>query len=163
MSPYPSYREVAVIRLTETCAPSFCHSIIGNTVHLTISNMWKQASILAVWLCLTTSLVTAADIVYVTDLTIFTELAPCAASAVSYDIMSMTYSACPDGVTELQSCVCTKNNNFAAVQTKLSSWVSYSCGETASDDQASATAVYNAYCNQASITPFPKPTITVSQ
>ncbi|ORY63901.1 uncharacterized protein BCR38DRAFT_392153 [Pseudomassariella vexata] len=115
------------------------------------------------WLFLSASLATATEIVYVTDLTIFTELAPCAASAVSYNVMSMTYSACPQAVTDLQSCVCSKNNNLASFSTALSSSVSYSCGSTASDDQASAASVYKAYCNQASIIPFAKPSSPVSQ
>ncbi|KAK9769695.1 hypothetical protein SCAR479_13633 [Seiridium cardinale] len=77
--------------------------------------------------------------------------------------MSMTYSACPEGVTELQSCVCSKNNNFASLRTQLSSSVSYSCGGTASADQASASLVYDAYCNQDSVATFDQPATPVSQ
>lgn len=75
----------------------------------------------------------------------------------------MTYSACPPAVTDLQSCVCSKGNIPSSVQTAISKYVSSSCGSTATDDQASASRVYAAYCNQANITPFPKPTQTVSQ
>ncbi|KAK7942722.1 uncharacterized protein PG986_011835 [Apiospora aurea] len=115
------------------------------------------------WLVLGGSLAVASDIVYVTDLTIFTELAPCAASALSYNVMAMTYSSCPQAVTDLQSCVCSKGNNPSSLQAAISKSISYSCGSTATDDQASASQVYAGYCNQAKITPFPKPTQTVSQ
>ncbi|KAI1858198.1 hypothetical protein JX265_010866 [Neoarthrinium moseri] len=124
-----------------------------------------QKFVLRALLCLGLGgrLFVGADVVYVTDLTIFTELAPCAASAVSYAVMSMTYDACPEAVTELQSCVCSKNQNSASIRTRLSSSVSYSCGGTASDDQASATLVYDAYCNQASAASFAKPSSPVSE
>ncbi|KAI5866034.1 hypothetical protein GGS23DRAFT_555142 [Durotheca rogersii] len=74
-----------------------------------------------------------------------------------------TYQNCPEAVTELQSCVCTKNNNFASIASQISSSVRYSCGATASEDQSSAATVYNAYCNQDAITPFPTPTNPVTQ
>ncbi|KAK8023158.1 hypothetical protein PG991_007039 [Apiospora marii] len=115
------------------------------------------------WLAMGGWLAVATDVVYVTDLTIFTELAPCAASALSYNIMSMTYSACPQAVTDLQSCVCSKGSIPSSVQFGISNSVSYSCGSTATDDQASASSAFAAYCNQANITPFPKPTQPVSQ
>ncbi|KAK8115966.1 hypothetical protein PG984_012468 [Apiospora sp. TS-2023a] len=115
------------------------------------------------WLAMGGWLAAATDVVYVTDLTIFTELAPCVASALSYNVMSMTYSACPTGVTDLQSCACSKGNVPSSLQSAISKSVSYSCGSTATDDQASASKAYAAYCNQANVTPFPKPTHTVSQ
>ncbi|KAK8085094.1 hypothetical protein PG997_006365 [Apiospora hydei] len=77
--------------------------------------------------------------------------------------MAMTYSSCPQAVTDLQSCVCSKGNNPSSLQAAISKSISYSCGSTATDDQASASQVYAGYCNQAKITPFPKPTQTVSQ
>jgi hypothetical protein len=67
--------------------------------------------------------------------------APCAASAVSYNIQSQTYSNCPEAVGPLQSCVCTKDRNLASISSAISSSVSYSCGSTASEDQASAATV----------------------
>ncbi|RYP58643.1 hypothetical protein DL769_008860 [Monosporascus sp. CRB-8-3] len=97
-----------------------------------------------------TSIVAAQEVVYVTDLSIFT-------------VLAQTYDSCPEGVEELQSCVCTKNNNFESVSSLVSSSVSYSCGKTASDDQASAASVLDAYCNQAEITPFPEPEQPVSE
>ncbi|KAI0378944.1 hypothetical protein F5Y04DRAFT_260694 [Hypomontagnella monticulosa] len=125
--------------------------------------MMPQLPSLLAWACLAASLVGAQEIVYVTDLSIFTVLAPCAASAVSANVQSQTYENCPEAVTDLQSCVCTKNNNFASISTGISKSVSYSCGSTASEDQASAASVFAAYCNQASVTPFPTPSNPVSQ
>ncbi|KAI1806248.1 hypothetical protein F4811DRAFT_511208 [Daldinia bambusicola] len=116
-----------------------------------------------IWVCLGASLARAQEVVYVTDLSIFTVLAPCAASAVSENVQAQTNQNCPEAVTDLQSCVCTKNNNFASISTGISSSVSRSCGSTASEDQASAASVFEAYCNQASITPFPTPSNPVTQ
>ncbi|OIW25022.1 hypothetical protein CONLIGDRAFT_684907 [Coniochaeta ligniaria NRRL 30616] len=107
-------------------------------------------------------LASAAEVVYVTDLSIFTSLAPCAANALSYNIQSQTYNNCPEAVTDLQSCVCTKNQNLASISTAISKSVSYSCGSTASEDQASAATVLSAYCNQDSIPSFPTPATPVS-
>lgn len=67
--------------------------------------------------------------------------APCAQSALSYNVQSQTNDKCPEAVTDLQSCVCTKNNNLAAISSKISVSISYSCGSTATDDQASAFSV----------------------
>ncbi|KAJ9151171.1 TPR/MLP1/MLP2-like protein [Pleurostoma richardsiae] len=111
----------------------------------------------------TASWATAAEVVYVTDLSIFTYLAPCAASAVSQNIQALTYDHCPEAVTDLQGCVCTKDNNFASISSGIQASVSYSCGSTASDDVASAQTVLTAYCNQNSIPTFPTPTSPVSQ
>ncbi|KAI1338890.1 hypothetical protein F5Y15DRAFT_416652 [Xylariaceae sp. FL0016] len=109
------------------------------------------------------SLSGAQDIVYVTDLSIFTVLAPCAQSALSYNIFGQTNANCPEGVTELQSCVCTKDNNDGAISTGISESISYSCGPTATEDQASAASVFEAYCNQGEITPFPEPESPVTE
>ncbi|KAI2468662.1 hypothetical protein F4781DRAFT_397461 [Annulohypoxylon bovei var. microspora] len=122
-----------------------------------------QLRLLLGWACLSASLVRAEDIVYVTDLSIFTVLAPCAAAAISENVQAQTNQNCPEAVTDLQSCVCTKDNNFASISSGISKSVSYSCGSTASEDQTSAASVFSAYCNQASITPFPTPTNPVTQ
>ncbi|EJT77065.1 hypothetical protein GGTG_06979 [Gaeumannomyces tritici R3-111a-1] len=105
---------------------------------------------------------TGQSVVYVTDLPLFSRLAPCAASAISYHIMSQTRANCPQAVTDLQGCVCTKNNNIVAISSGISSSVSYSCGSTASDDQASAATVLSAYCNQNAMPTFAPPSITVT-
>ncbi|KAI2617750.1 hypothetical protein GGR54DRAFT_193202 [Hypoxylon sp. NC1633] len=123
----------------------------------------RQVRSLLAGACLGVALGAAQEIVYVTDLSIFTVLAPCVASAISENVQSQTYENCPQAVTDLQSCVCTKNNNFASISTGISKSVSYSCGSTASEDQASAASVFEAYCHQDAITPFPTPTNQVTQ
>ena len=62
-----------------------------------------------------------------------------------------------------KSCVCTKNNNFAAVSKAISSSVSYSCGPTATQDQASAATVLEAYCSQGDEFSFPEPETSVTE
>ncbi|KAI8286984.1 hypothetical protein K4K60_012999 [Colletotrichum sp. SAR11_57] len=103
----------------------------------------------------------AANIVYVTDLSIYTLLAPCAQTAISYNIFSQTYSACGEAPTDLQSCICTKNNNLAAITSSISKTVSYSCGSSASDDQTSVAAVISQYCNPDSLITFATPTTNI--
>ncbi|OHW93665.1 hypothetical protein CSPAE12_07698 [Colletotrichum incanum] len=110
---------------------------------------------------LLSSLATAASIVYVTDLAIYTLLAPCAQTALSYNIFTQTYSACGEAPTDLQSCICTKNNNLAAVSTSLSKSISYSCGSTASEDQTSAAAVLSQYCTPDATVTFATPTTNI--
>ncbi|VBB80131.1 Putative protein of unknown function [Podospora comata] len=114
--------------------------------------------LLALLLSQTITLVVSQSVVYVTDLTIFNSLAPCASWAVSYNIQSLTRNACPQAVTELQSCVCSKNNNFASIASDISSSVRLTCGSTATEDQSSAATVLSAYCNQATPVSFPSPT-----
>ncbi|KAI1420366.1 hypothetical protein F5Y12DRAFT_791726 [Xylaria sp. FL1777] len=121
----------------------------------------------------TVSVATATDVVYVTDLSIFTVLAPCAQAAVSGIIDYETISHCPPGASALQSCICSKNDggNLASISNAISNSIDYryvpeqtisSCGSTATDDQASASTVLAGYCNQDAITPFPSPSHTVS-
>lgn len=112
---------------------------------------------------LVASLARAEDIVYVTDLAIFTELASCAQYAISLEVMSMTETKCSEGVTALQSCICTEKGFSSSLVGQISSDVLYSCSTTASADVASALTVFEAYCNQASTYTFPEPSITVSQ
>jgi hypothetical protein len=106
----------------------------------------------------------ASGIVYITDLPAFSSLAPCAAEGVSYVVQSLTNADCPAPVTALESCACTKNQNAAAVASRISSMVLQDCGSTASEDVASASAVFNGYCNQgATITTPPPAGASVSQ
>ena len=77
--------------------------------------------------------------------------------------MSMTYDNCPEAVTDMQSCVCSKSQYFASLSSTISADVSNSCGSTASSDQSSASAVFSAYCNQDAVVTFPTPTVKVSQ
>ncbi|KAK3401953.1 hypothetical protein B0T20DRAFT_127111 [Sordaria brevicollis] len=105
----------------------------------------------------------AAEVVYITDLAIYGSLAPCAQTALSYNVQGQTRDACPPGVGELQGCVCTKNNNFAAIKSDVSKSVNYYCGSTATEDQASAATVLSAYCSQDKLPDFPQPSISVTQ
>ncbi|KAH8597797.1 hypothetical protein B0O99DRAFT_66862 [Bisporella sp. PMI_857] len=105
-----------------------------------------------------------ADVVYITDLPAFSLLAPCAAYAVSYGVSSFAREGCPADVTAFESCVCTKDSNSAAISADISSSVLSSCGATASEDVASASAVLNNYCEQdKNLTPFPALTNSVTQ
>jgi hypothetical protein len=87
--------------------------------------------------------VTAADFVYITDLPIFTSLAPCAQDAVSYEVLGLTESACPEAVTALESCACSQDHNSASVASAISSAVLYNCDATDTEDVASASAVFS--------------------
>ncbi|KAF8859355.1 hypothetical protein BDZ45DRAFT_742392 [Acephala macrosclerotiorum] len=103
-------------------------------------------------------------IVYVTDLPVFSALAPCAQWAVQYEVGQLTQSECGPAVTALESCVCTQDQNSAAVSSKISSQVLFTCGKTASDDVSSASVVLGAYCNQgAAITTAPPGPNAVTQ
>lgn len=64
-------------------------------------------------------------------------------------------------MSELQSCVCTKDNNHDAISTQLSSSISYSCGSTASEDLTSANIVYSAYCTPDEDFDLPTPTTNI--
>lgn len=91
----------------------------------------------------------AQSIYQIADIPIYSALAPCAMSAVSYAVNYLTNSKCPEG-TAFQSCACTKQGNSGSVRVDITSSVKYSCGATATEDLASATLVFDQYCNQAS-------------
>ncbi|KAH6880478.1 hypothetical protein B0T10DRAFT_144486 [Thelonectria olida] len=96
----------------------------------------------------------ADGVVYVTDLEIYTLLAPCVATAISYDVLGITYStsACGDSETAMQSCVCHNSADFKNIYSSISSDVTYSCGSSATDDLWSASKVMDQYCNQGDTT-----------
>lgn len=73
--------------------------------------------------------------------------APCAQDAVSGVIGAMTSDSCGEAVSELQSCVCSKNNNHDDVLESMSTSVSRRCGSTASDDHESVTSIFEKYCD----------------
>ena len=83
--------------------------------------------------------VTASSIVYITDLPAFTSLAPCATSALGFAIQYLTGAKCPPGVSALQSCACSQDQNSAVLSSSISSDVLGSCGTTATEDVASAS------------------------
>ncbi|KAK4145278.1 uncharacterized protein C8A04DRAFT_27038 [Dichotomopilus funicola] len=107
---------------------------------------------------LAVGLAMAESILYVTDMPAYNVLAPCAQSALAYNIQYLTGDACPEAVSELQSCVCTKNNNFRSVSSGISQSISYGCGSTASDDHSSAQSVLTAYCDPSKTVKFATPT-----
>ncbi|KAE9380440.1 hypothetical protein N431DRAFT_395306 [Stipitochalara longipes BDJ] len=93
--------------------------------------------------------------VYITDLPIFSALAPCAGSAVSYVVQGLTEESCAPSVTALESCACTQDHNSAAIVGRISTNVLDYCGSTAADDVTSADFVFSAYCNQAAAVTIP--------
>ncbi|KAF4974409.1 hypothetical protein FZEAL_8683 [Fusarium zealandicum] len=79
------------------------------------------------------TLSTATGVSFVTDLEIFTYLAPCASSAISYNVGMQTYSTlCGDSETALQKCIC--STRFDELVASISSDITYGCGVSATDD-----------------------------
>ncbi|CAM1505771.1 Fc.00g114080.m01.CDS01 [Cosmosporella sp. VM-42] len=108
------------------------------------------------------TLTSAADVVYVTDLEIYTLLAPCAASAISADVFAATYTTgCGDDEKALQSCVCSSADLSKSVWSSISSDLTWSCGSSATDDFSSASQMMDLYCDQALSITFPTPTKNV--
>jgi uncharacterized protein with beta-barrel porin domain len=70
-------------------------------------------------------------------------------------VQGLTGEKCPASVTALESCACTKDQNSAAVVASIASNVQENCGNTASEDVASATVVFSAYCNQQNAVTLP--------
>ncbi|KAF5025783.1 hypothetical protein F66182_2116 [Fusarium sp. NRRL 66182] len=102
----------------------------------------------------------AADVSYVTDLEIFTYLAPCVSSAISYNVGMQTYSTmCGDSETELQRCIC--STRMDAVASSISTDVEYSCGSSATQDLSSASKLMQKYCNQDKDITFFSPTTNI--
>ncbi|KAH7370670.1 hypothetical protein BKA65DRAFT_562540 [Rhexocercosporidium sp. MPI-PUGE-AT-0058] len=97
---------------------------------------------------------------YIWDISAFSDLAPCAGSALSNVVGRMTSSLCHDDPTALASCVCTKNQHSRSLSTDIKSSVQWSCGSTATDDISSALAIWDGYCqlgNGKSSFPTPSP------
>ncbi|KAM5365369.1 hypothetical protein ACJA88_012551 [Fusarium oxysporum] len=102
-------------------------------------------------------LTTAKDVSYVTDLEIFTYLAPCVSSAISYNVGMQTYSTmCGDSETELQKCIC--STRMDEVASSISTDIEYSCGSSATEDLSSASKLMQKYCNQEEHITFFSPT-----
>ncbi|KAI0441377.1 hypothetical protein F4803DRAFT_523581 [Xylaria telfairii] len=138
----------------------FVSLIFGRRLRPHTANMLGSRSLLAL-VGLGVSVVADTNVVYVTDLSIFTVLAPCAQAAVSGVINYETVSDCPSAAAGLQSCICSKYAK--SISSDISDSIDYTCGSTATDDQASAATVLSGYCNQDAITPFPSPSHIVSQ
>ncbi|KAM0276564.1 hypothetical protein ACHAQH_006616 [Verticillium albo-atrum] len=99
----------------------------------------------------------ANDVQYITDLELYSLLAPCAQTALSQNVQNQI-SSCGEAVTDLQSCVCTKGNNYADISTSISSSMSWNCGTTATEDYSSGYVVYSAYCTPDKTFNLPTPT-----
>ncbi|RDL36541.1 uncharacterized protein BP5553_05893 [Venustampulla echinocandica] len=100
------------------------------------------------WVLRLAAVIAAAENPHITDLPAFGSLAPCAASGVSYVVEGLTGSKCPTDLAQLVSCACTKDSNSAVVLASITSNVKYYCASTATEDIASASAVFSGYCNQ---------------
>ncbi|PTB35379.1 hypothetical protein M441DRAFT_62845 [Trichoderma asperellum CBS 433.97] len=112
----------------------------------------------AIWL----AALVEADISYVTDLEIFSLLAPCVSDAISYNIATLTFGTlCGDSETALQSCVCSNTERYTSITSSISRDVKYSCGSTATEDQQSASSVIQKYCTQSLPITFSTPTKNV--
>lgn len=86
---------------------------------------------------------------YITALGQYSQLAPCAQSALSRVIDRQTASLCPEGPEALASCVCIKSGRYNSVSVELTSSVKYSCDSTALEDVSSAVGVLDYYCDAA--------------
>lgn len=86
---------------------------------------------------------------FITDLPAVSNLAPCAVSAISYAVGSLTNRECPPEASGLQSCACTKNQNSAKISQALNTQVGSYCGSTHTEDKTSAQAFFAAYCGLA--------------
>ncbi|EXU99930.1 hypothetical protein X797_007059 [Metarhizium robertsii] len=113
--------------------------------------------------------VSSVDIVYVTDIEIFTYLtqltadklkAPCASSAISYNVALETMSTrCGDGQAALQSCICRNTSEFNHVTSRINSDISSGCGTAAGTSDAwSASRIMDKYCHPESAVAFATPT-----
>jgi hypothetical protein len=120
--------------------------------------------------------VESVDVVYVTDVEIYTYLvsasvgcergltdvfkAPCASSAISYQVGLETYSTkCGEEKTALQSCICRNTNGFNQLTSAIYSDISTGCGTQAGTSDAwSASQVMDKYCNPDKTITFATPT-----
>jgi hypothetical protein len=84
---------------------------------------------------------------YITDLPQFSSLAPCAGSALGYEVLSQTNNDCPSAPNALVSCACVKDQNSMGLSSAIASLVGEYCDSTASDDISSALGVFAYYCS----------------
>ncbi|CAG9982499.1 unnamed protein product [Clonostachys byssicola] len=103
----------------------------------------------------------AADVVDVTDIGIFSQLAPCAASALSWAVNRESSASSCSGATQLQSCVCSNSAISNKVLATMTTDLTSSCGGPATDDINSAKQVYTKFCNPDSTITFPSPTTNI--
>ncbi|RGP79655.1 hypothetical protein FLONG3_2209 [Fusarium longipes] len=102
----------------------------------------------------------ARDVSYVTDLAIFTSLAPCVSSAISYNIGKQIRSnICDDSETGLQQCIC--STRLRKVTSAISNDIKHGCGSSATEDLHSASRIMQKYCNQDKHITFSSPTTNI--
>ncbi|KAM0269839.1 hypothetical protein ACHAQH_009633 [Verticillium albo-atrum] len=101
---------------------------------------------------------------HVTDLSIFNLLAPCASSAVSYNVEALTDSSglgCGTDEARLQSCICSQSDVSSQVAQNVSEGVQSQCGKSATGDLWSASQVLKQYCSPGETITFSTPTTNV--
>lgn len=97
---------------------------------------------------------------YITDFNAYSQLAPCAAEALSGAVQDLTYDLCPPAASALISCACKKDQNSLRVSESINTAIGNNCGTTHTADLTSAQAVFAAYCrleNGTSSFPTPSP------
>lgn len=109
-------------------------------------------------------LLVSAQIEYVTDIAEFSLLPPCVAGAVSYAIAGQTaWGDCADrdDQTGLQECICSDTAIHSEVSSSFVSDVTLSCGRSATQDQQSASKIYEKYCDPGFDVDFSTPTTNI--
>ncbi|KAJ8125420.1 hypothetical protein O1611_g8220 [Lasiodiplodia mahajangana] len=85
---------------------------------------------------------------YITALSEYKALAPCAQSAVASNVLRQTLDLCPSGPKALASCACLRSDMTGDISSSITSDARYYCSSRA-DDISSAVDVWNLYCSAA--------------
>ncbi|TQV94392.1 hypothetical protein V2A60_002578 [Cordyceps javanica] len=102
------------------------------------------------------------DVPFMTELEIFSQLAPCVTSAVTNAYLwEQDTTACGSEPTRLQSCICTNTAELAKMTASIVSAVSSRCGTRADDDQSSAARLVDKYCHPDRAVTFATPTANI--
>ncbi|KAF1733633.1 hypothetical protein CRV24_005160 [Beauveria bassiana] len=102
------------------------------------------------------------DVPFMTELEIFSQLAPCVTSAVTNAYLwEQDTTACGSEPTKLQLCICTNSAELNKMTQSISSAVSSRCGKQADDDQASASHLVDRYCHADKTISFATPTSNI--
>ncbi|KFY22743.1 hypothetical protein V493_06354 [Pseudogymnoascus sp. VKM F-4281 (FW-2241)] len=98
----------------------------------------------------------------ITDLDLYSMLAPCAATAIRENISRFSSkSACPSGDRQLQSCICSQSELSSQVSRNVSGTVLSECGSSATDDTWSASKALELYCSPGATITFSTPTTNI--
>lgn len=102
------------------------------------------------------------DVPFITELDIYSQLAPCVTSAVANAYLwEQDTTACGSEPTKLQSCVCTNTAELGKMSVSIRSAVSSRCGTDADADQTSAARLLDKYCHPDSTITFATPTTNI--